>query len=1148
MRRFRVGALQWAVGLYCVSIGTLMLITPHQFGSRTFVPLQPVLPQWGAALFLAGSALLYVAIFAPQRWFVIGTHMISGVMLLSLAYAFTTSRAWTGTTSYLVLGVGTCCAPFVAVSESSRPGVQRDLFSLMMATVAIVTGLVLVAVPPDTLSPVYTVVIVPLAWHGAFLVIGGALLLAVVMRAPYHQRLLALAHVLAGAAYLAFCISFAIPNRGFSAIALYGGFGSLLLFLPWLDPPIRRINPARLRTRLAFALTALAAIPLVLGTAIITSQEEQEAIELSLGRQQGFAVALAEHVSTYVGLHQAAVVDTAAELAAVAPTPEEHRERLLRVSSAYPQLVTFASYDANGSPIARSDGRTSGLPIGDLPIFIEARTTLRPGIEIRIARSSGQPVLTLGAPIRDDTGQFAGMVIGSLEMARLAATLQEASPQMAGTIYLVDQEGRVIVHPDAAADQIFAPRPLEPPVAALLALESAGSIEYTSDNGKRLAGFARIPELGWGVVVDTPSERVLAGVHAGRELALSVLILVITVAIAISLILARVLSVPLAALVQTTRQLAEGSRKTLPLPRSGVYEVAELADTVRDLRAALDQRTAERDQAELRLRLLADAGSALSESLDLPTTLTNIARLVVPRLADWCLVDMIMEDGSIALLVAEHAEPTRIEHVRALRQRFPLDPGAASGPPHVLRTGRPELYGQVTSAELALLAHAPEERRLFEQAGLRSALIVPLIARGHVLGTISLFRGDTRDPYNADDLRLMEDLARRAALAVDNAQLYAAEQQARRAAERATVRTARLQAVTAALSQAPTPELVADVVMTEGTSALGADAGILAIVTPEGDALEIVRAAGYPPELIAAYQRLPIDISFPLVEVVRTGEPIFVSSREEGLARFPQLEQLQRQTALHAWANIPLVIDQQVIGALDISFLAPRTFSADDRAFLQTLGQQCAQALERARLYVAEQAARARAEASVQIRDQFLSIAAHELKTPLTPLLGQAQLMERRARRNQQLMSDQDRRALGIIVSQANRLNQLITSLLDLQRLHAQRLTLRLTRLDLCAFVGRLVDELQPTLTHHAIQVEAPEQPLMLTADALRLEQVLQNLLSNAIKYSPQGGASAGADRSTRASCVPSGARLGHRDTAGGLAAVVRTLLPGGQR
>jgi len=153
---------------------------------------------------------------------------------------------------------------------------------------------------------------------------------------------------------------------------------------------------------------------------------------------------------------------------------------------------------------------------------------------------------------------------------------------------------------------------------------------------------------------------------------------------------------------------------------------------------------------------------------------------------------------------------------------------------------------------------------------------------------------------------------------------------------------------------------------------------------------------------------------------------------------------------------------------------------------------------ERARLYQ-------EAREAVRLRDSFFSVASHELKTPLTSLIGQLQLLRRRDRRERSL-SERDRRTIEIIANQADRLNKMVTALLDTSRIEQGKLSIERAPLDLAALTRSVVDEIRPMLTRHPIALEAPQERIPIEGDALRLEQVLQNLIGNAAKYSSAGG------------------------------------------
>jgi PAS domain S-box-containing protein len=180
----------------------------------------------------------------------------------------------------------------------------------------------------------------------------------------------------------------------------------------------------------------------------------------------------------------------------------------------------------------------------------------------------------------------------------------------------------------------------------------------------------------------------------------------------------------------------------------------------------------ERKRAAEVQRFLAEAGEALSSSLDYRATLASVAHLVVPTLADWCTVDVVTEDGSVERLAVAHPDPKRVELAYELQERYPTDPDAPSGVPTVLRTGEPEMMEEIPEELIEQAARDEGHRQMLRELGLRSYMVVPLVARGRTLGAISFVSAESGRRYGPADLELARELARRAGLAVDNARLY----------------------------------------------------------------------------------------------------------------------------------------------------------------------------------------------------------------------------------------------------------------------------------------------------------------------------------------------------------------------------------------
>ena len=201
---------------------------------------------------------------------------------------------------------------------------------------------------------------------------------------------------------------------------------------------------------------------------------------------------------------------------------------------------------------------------------------------------------------------------------------------------------------------------------------------------------------------------------------------------------------------------------------------AELYEEQSRMRAAAEA-------AECRAKLLAEASTILSSSLDYETTLKRVARLAVPDLADWCGVDMAGDDGSIGRLAVAHKDPAKVEWAKELQRRYPPDPNEEHGVPNVLRTGRSEIHNDITDEMLASAARDEEHLRIMREIGFTSAMIVPLAVHGRTFGAITFVTtSESGRRYDATDLAFAEDLGRRAAVAIENARLYRDAQESNR--------------------------------------------------------------------------------------------------------------------------------------------------------------------------------------------------------------------------------------------------------------------------------------------------------------------------------------------------------------------------------
>ncbi|AKI98796.1 signal transduction histidine kinase [Archangium gephyra] len=210
-------------------------------------------------------------------------------------------------------------------------------------------------------------------------------------------------------------------------------------------------------------------------------------------------------------------------------------------------------------------------------------------------------------------------------------------------------------------------------------------------------------------------------------------------------------------------------RREAPGP-SGRDELDEVCSAINEMRESLRQELGERQRSEAANALLAEAGEVLLSSLEAEQVLPRVASLCVGALADWCVIDLV-EDGEVRRVGGAHGDAAKRPLLDELRRRYPPGPGSAAPSARVMRQGEPVLEPQLSEDRLRALCADEEHLRLVQALGSQSLLVVPLVARGHVVGSISLVSA-TPERYGPAELALARELARRAAIAIDNARLY----------------------------------------------------------------------------------------------------------------------------------------------------------------------------------------------------------------------------------------------------------------------------------------------------------------------------------------------------------------------------------------
>jgi PAS domain S-box-containing protein len=465
-------------------------------------------------------------------------------------------------------------------------------------------------------------------------------------------------------------------------------------------------------------------------------------------------------------------------------------------------------------------------------------------------------------------------------------------------------------------------------------------------------------------------------------------------------------------------------------------------------------------QHEIRQQFLAEASKTLTESLDYEVTLANVAALAIPRIADWCAVDLVDEEGNIQRVAVEHVDPDKVALAYEFQRRYPPNLQSETGFAKVIKTGQSDYYPHISDEMVIAAARGDAERLdMLQQLKFRSALVVPLTARGRTFGGITLVTSDDQGRYlTREDVALAEELGRVAGLAVDNAKLY---QQAQAERQRFEVTLRSIGDAVIATDDEGRITFINDV-----AQALTGWGAADAIGQPIGDVFRIIN------------EETRLTVESPVDRVLREGVIVGLANHTLLLAKDGR--------------EVPI----------DDSGAPIRDSEGETRGVVlvfRDITERKALDQEREEILRLERAARLEAENADQLKLKFLAMISHELRTPLTSIKGFSTTL---LADDVQWSMENYREFISIIDEEADKLTDLIEQLLDIARMQSGTLRINPEPRSPSQLVRDARPSLEQIAIRHPLVVNMVDGLPPVQVDQQRILQVLCNLVENATKYS----------------------------------------------
>ena len=790
-------------------------------------------------------------------------------------------------------------------------------------------------------------------------------------------------------------------------------------------------------------------------------------------------------------------------------TLDQRRLDSLRLLRQVPAITEVSHLDLNGHEQLRvsrlaMDVVGSGLDFSNDPKFkgpLGRKTFFSPVY----FRKESEPYITIALA---GSGEDAGVIAAEANLKFIWDVVSNMKVGQGGHAYVVDAGGRLIAHPDISLV-------LQNTDMSSLALVRASAAQNSNEDApvaaitgrdvqgrEVLSASAPIGALGWKVFVDLPLSEALAPLYSSLVRIVVLLLAGLAISILASIVLVRRMIAPIHALQAGAARIGAGAldqrievntgdelqtlgeefnRMTERLQESYTGLERKVEERTRDLSESLEQQTA---TSEI-LRVISSS----------PTDLTPVLEAVAERAARLCAANdaqVFLVDGTLLRLATAYGPLPKGE-------TFPIARDFVSGRAildrsvihiaDVLAESDAEFAGSKASAS---------------SLGFRTALAAPLVRKGEAIGVILIRRAEVH-PFSDKQVELLRTFADQAVIAIENVRLFK-ELQARTAdLGRSVEELKALGEVGAAVSSTLDLDTVLTTILTYANKLAGTQAGQIFDYDEASEELRPRATSGYTEEIADVLRRNPLREGEGVTgQAVANRKPVQVADVAAENAYESRVRELMIESGYRAVLAVPLISEDQVMGALTVTRTEPGEFPQQVIDLLTTFATQSALAIQNARLFLEIEQKSHELQVASQHKSQFLANMSHELRTPLNAILGYTELIVDQIYGE---VPDKIRDVLERVQKSGRHLLGLINDVLDLSKIEAGQLVLALSEFtfeEVAQSVATAVGSLAAEKKLHLLVDVPPGLPVG-RGDERRITQVLLNLVGNAIKFTDAG-------------------------------------------